>query len=80
MFVRKLCLKNALKLKQKTIEKLKWVLPALHLDVRNGIEVSGQIILIHHSGASGWLQQPNPQISDGEEVPQVLGGIQLAVQ
>lgn len=54
--------------------------PALHLDVGDGVEVSGQVILIHHGGSSGWLQQPNPQICDSEEVSQVLGGIQLAVQ
>ncbi|TNN88405.1 hypothetical protein EYF80_001187 [Liparis tanakae] len=47
---------------------------------RYGVEVSGEVILIHHGGSGGWLQQLNPQISDGEEVPQVLGGIQLAVQ
>lgn len=48
----------------------KWrISPALHLDVRYSIEVSGQVILIHHGGPSGWLQQPNPQVSDGEEVP-----------
>lgn len=43
-------------------------LPALDFNVRNGVEVSGQVVLVHHRGSSGRSQQTDPQVRDGEKV------------
>lgn len=56
------------------------LLPALDFDVRDGVEVSGEVVLIHHRCSGGGSQQADSQVCDGEEVPQVLGCVQLSVK
>lgn len=56
------------------------VLPALDFDIRDGVEVSGEVVLIDHCCSRGGSQQADSQVRDGEEVPQVLGGVQLPIK
>lgn len=56
------------------------ILPSLNFDVRNSIEVSGQVVLIHHGRARGRSQQFDSEVSDGKEVPQVFCRVKLSVQ
>ncbi len=44
------------------------VLPAMYFNVRDGVEVSGKVVLIHHGGARGRPEQTYTQVSNGEKV------------
>lgn len=57
-----------------------WVLPALDFDIRNGVEVSGEVVLVHHCSSCSRPKKADSQVRDGEEVPQVLGSVQLTIK
>lgn len=55
-------------------------LPSLDFDIGDGVKVSREVVLIHHCGSSRGSKEADPQVGDGEEVPQVFGRVQLTVQ
>lgn len=52
----------------------------MYFNVRDGVEVSGKVVLVHHGGTGGRSEETYAQVGDGEKVSQVLGGVQLPVQ
>lgn len=55
-------------------------LPGWYFDVRDGVEVLEEVFSLDVSASEGGPEQPQPQVGEGEEVPQALHTFHAGVQ